>query len=56
NAKKTSTYLRHVITDVPTRWNSSYPAWCRFLKLEKYIRVLEFELAKDKNHDSNKDS
>ncbi|CAG8843456.1 41623_t:CDS:2, partial [Gigaspora margarita] len=42
--------------NVLTHWNSSYSTWCRFLELEKYIRVLEFELAKDKNHDSNKDS
>ncbi|CAG8707037.1 4288_t:CDS:2, partial [Racocetra persica] len=56
DAKKTSTYLRHVIADVPTRWNSSYLAWCRLLELEKYIRVLEVELAKDTSPDSKKDS
>ncbi|CAB4401434.1 unnamed protein product [Rhizophagus irregularis] len=28
DARKTSKYLRHVIADVPTRWNSSYLAWC----------------------------
>ncbi|CAG8830477.1 31184_t:CDS:2, partial [Gigaspora margarita] len=43
NSKKTSTYLRHVIADVPTHWNSSYLAWCHLLELEKYIRVLEDE-------------
>ncbi|CAG8780206.1 28544_t:CDS:1, partial [Racocetra persica] len=56
DAKKTSTYLRHVIADVPTRWNSSYLAWCRLLELEKYILLLEIELAKDTNPDSNKDA
>ncbi|CAG8609633.1 3275_t:CDS:2, partial [Racocetra persica] len=56
DANKTSTYLRHVIADIQTRWNSSYLAWCRLLELEKYIRVLEVELAKDTNPDSKKDS
>ncbi|CAG8739176.1 17314_t:CDS:2, partial [Gigaspora margarita] len=56
DAKKTSTYLRHVIADVSTRWNSSYLAWCRLLELEKYIRILEVELTNDINPDSKKDS
>ncbi|CAG8434442.1 5241_t:CDS:2 [Scutellospora calospora] len=56
NTKKTSTYLRHIIADVPTRWNSSYLAWCRLLELENYIRILEVDLANDSNLDSKKDS
>ncbi|CAG8700790.1 7568_t:CDS:2, partial [Cetraspora pellucida] len=36
--------------------NSSYLAWCCLLELEKYIRMLEVELAKDTSLDSKKDS
>ncbi|CAG8482785.1 14793_t:CDS:2 [Cetraspora pellucida] len=56
NAGKTSKYLRHIIADVSTRWNSSYLAWCHLLELEKYIRILEVELAEDMSHDFKKDS
>ncbi|CAG8476603.1 2302_t:CDS:2 [Scutellospora calospora] len=56
NAGKISKYLRHVIADVSTRWNSSYLAWCHLLELEKYICILEVELSKDTNSDSKKDS
>jgi len=41
---------------VPTRWNSSYLAWCHLLELKGYIRTLEASLAEETNQDSKKDS
>ncbi len=48
--------MRHVIADVPTRWNSSYLAWCQLLELKGYIRTLEANLAEEVDQDSKKDS
>ncbi|PKB92434.1 hypothetical protein RhiirA5_444702, partial [Rhizophagus irregularis] len=56
DARKMAKYLRHVIADVPIRWNSSYLAWCRLLELKGYIRTLEANLAKETDQDSKKDS
>ncbi|RGB27473.1 hypothetical protein C1646_673949 [Rhizophagus diaphanus] len=56
NMRKIAKYLRHVIADVPTRWNSSYLAWCRLLELKGYIRTLEANLAEETDQDSKKDS
>ncbi|RIB12269.1 hypothetical protein C2G38_2201114 [Gigaspora rosea] len=50
-----SIYLRHVIADVPTHWNSSYLAWCRLLELKEYICILEANLAENNNRDIKKD-
>jgi len=32
--------LLHAIADVTTRWNSSFYAWVRLIKLKGYIQAL----------------
>ncbi|CAB4434461.1 unnamed protein product [Rhizophagus irregularis] len=51
----TSEYLLHVISDSPTRWNSSYLAWQRLLKLKNHIIMLINTLATKNDLDSKKD-
>ncbi|CAB5112590.1 unnamed protein product [Rhizophagus irregularis] len=55
NPEKTSEYLLHVISDSPTRWNSSYLAWQRLLKLKNHIIMLINTLATKNDLDSKKD-
>ncbi|PKC50606.1 hypothetical protein RhiirA1_485831, partial [Rhizophagus irregularis] len=56
DAGKIAKYLRYVIADVLTHWNSSYLAWCRLLELKGYICTLEANLAEETDQDSKKDS
>ncbi|CAG8740827.1 11671_t:CDS:2, partial [Racocetra persica] len=54
NIKKVSEYLR-AIADCPTRWNSSYLAWNRLLKLKNYINFLVTLLSTKSDFDTKKD-
>jgi hypothetical protein len=45
----------HVIADVTTRWNSSFLAWQRLLKLKDYINVLISTLSTKNDPDSKRD-
>jgi hypothetical protein len=47
-------YLR-VISDVPTRWNSSYLAWKRLLKIRNLIDVMASSLSIDSDAQARKD-
>ena len=42
--------------DAPTRWNSSYLAWCQLLELKGYICTIEANLAEETDQDFRKDS
>ncbi|EXX72013.1 hypothetical protein RirG_073290 [Rhizophagus irregularis DAOM 197198w] len=53
NPEKISEYL-HVISDSPTRWNSSYLAWQRLLKLKNHIIMLINTLTTKNDLDSKK--
>jgi len=44
-----------VIADVSTRWNSSYYAWVRLIKIKKYIQALLTELLNSQETDARKD-
>jgi len=46
----------HVIANVTTRWNSSFLAWQRLLKLKDYINVLISTLSTKTDPDSKRDS
>jgi len=46
----------HIIADVTTRWNSSFLAWQRLLKLKDYINVLISTLSTKTDPDSKRDS
>ncbi|CAJ0911317.1 8404_t:CDS:2, partial [Entrophospora sp. SA101] len=37
---ETSNYFIQCIGDVPTRWNSSYLAWTRLIKIKEFISLL----------------
>lgn len=47
-------YLR-VISDVPTRWNSSYLAWKRLLKIRNLIDVMASSLSIDSDAQARRD-
>src|SRR5207248_10952301 len=49
-----SDYL-HAIADVTTRWNSSYLAWQRLLRLKNYIHMLVNLLSTKSDPDSKRD-
>ncbi|GBB85099.1 hypothetical protein RclHR1_11680004 [Rhizophagus clarus] len=55
DASKTSKYL-NTIADVSTRWNSSYLAWNRLIKLKGYIKGLLNHLELESDPDSQKDA
>ncbi|GET51481.1 zinc finger BED domain-containing protein 1-like [Rhizophagus irregularis DAOM 181602=DAOM 197198] len=55
NPEKISEYL-HVISDSPTRWNSSYLAWQRLLKLKNHIIMLINTLTTKNDLDSKKEA
>lgn len=55
DSSETSKYL-NTIADVSTRWNSSYLAWCRLLKLKGYIKGLLNYLELQSDSDSRKDA
>ncbi|CAB5382472.1 unnamed protein product [Rhizophagus irregularis] len=55
NSSETAKYL-NTIADVSTRWNSSYLAWCRLLKLKGYIKELLNYLELQSDSDSRKDA
>ena len=55
NPGKTSTYLRHCIADVATRWNSSFLAWKRLLEIKPYIDILVTTLPIANDVDSKRD-
>ncbi|GES96427.1 zinc finger BED domain-containing protein 1-like [Rhizophagus clarus] len=55
NPGKTSTYLRHCIADVATRWNSSFLAWKRLLEVKPYIDILSTTLPIANDADSKRD-
>ncbi|GES78890.1 zinc finger BED domain-containing protein 1-like [Rhizophagus clarus] len=55
NPGKTSTYLRHCITDVATWWNSSFLAWKRLLEVKPYIDILSTTLSIANDADSKRD-
>ncbi|GBB89819.1 hypothetical protein RclHR1_16630004 [Rhizophagus clarus] len=55
NPRKTSTYLRHCITDVATQWNSSFLAWKRLLEVKPYIDILSTTLPIANDADSKRD-
>ncbi|CAJ0919736.1 4160_t:CDS:2, partial [Entrophospora sp. SA101] len=45
---ETSNYFIQCIGDVPTRWNSSYLAWTRLIKIKEFISLLaKWELLKE---------
>jgi hypothetical protein len=44
-----------VIADVSTRWNSSYYAWVRLIKIKGFIQVLLSELLNSSNIDEKRD-
>jgi hypothetical protein len=48
--------LLHVIADVATRWNSSYYAWVRLIKIKSYIETLLLELTYSSDINSKKDA
>ncbi|GBB89806.1 hypothetical protein RclHR1_16600002 [Rhizophagus clarus] len=54
DVSQTSDYL-NVIADVTTRWNSSFLAWQRLLKLKDYINLLISTLSTKLDPDSKKD-
>ncbi|CAG8678669.1 6747_t:CDS:1, partial [Acaulospora morrowiae] len=48
-------YLR-IIVDTPTRWNSSYLAWQRLIKIRKIIDFMITKLSLDENYQIRKES
>jgi hypothetical protein len=44
-----------VIADISTRWNSSYYAWNRLIKLKGYIQALIPELINNLDVNAKKD-
>ncbi|GBB91767.1 hypothetical protein RclHR1_19140001 [Rhizophagus clarus] len=52
---ETSDFLLHVIADISTRWNSSYYAWTRLVKVKGYIQALLPELENDSDQSAKKD-
>ncbi|GET00812.1 zinc finger BED domain-containing protein 4-like [Rhizophagus clarus] len=56
NAGQISEYFFQVVADVSTRWNSSYYAWNRLIKIKGYIQMLIVELVNNENdNDAKKD-
>ncbi|PKB92056.1 hypothetical protein RhiirA5_446232, partial [Rhizophagus irregularis] len=53
NAGKTSEYFLQVVADISTRWNSTYYAWDRLIKIKGYIQILIVELV---NNESDTDA
>ena len=47
--------MLHAIADVATRWNSSFYAWVRLIKLKSYIQTLLVELMNSLEKDAKKD-
>ncbi|CAB5179531.1 unnamed protein product [Rhizophagus irregularis] len=54
NAGKTSEYFLQVVADISTRWNSSYYAWNRLIKIKSYIQMLIVELVNNENDNDAK--
>ncbi|GBB99572.1 hypothetical protein RclHR1_35650002 [Rhizophagus clarus] len=48
NLKENDHYLQ-IISDVPTRWNSSYLSWIRLLKIQNRIDIMASSLSVDSN-------
>ena len=44
-----------MVADIVTRWNSSYYAWTRLVKLKGYIQALLPELENDSDPNTRKD-
>ena len=44
-----------MIADISTRWNSSYYAWNRLIKIKAYIQALVPELINNSDLDAKKD-
>ncbi|PKC55696.1 hypothetical protein RhiirA1_402698 [Rhizophagus irregularis] len=54
NLEENDSYLR-IISDVPTRWNSSYLAWIRLLKIQNLIDIMASSLSVNSNLQARKD-
>ncbi|CAB4496375.1 unnamed protein product [Rhizophagus irregularis] len=54
NREENDSYLR-IISDVPTRWNSSYLAWIRLLKIQNLIDIMASSLSVNSNLQARKD-
>ncbi|GBC11094.2 zinc finger BED domain-containing protein 4-like [Rhizophagus irregularis DAOM 181602=DAOM 197198] len=56
NAGKTSEYFLQMVADISTRWNSTYYAWDRLIKIKGYIQILIVELVNNESDiDAKKD-
>ncbi|GES79445.1 zinc finger BED domain-containing protein 1-like [Rhizophagus clarus] len=54
NLEENDHYLQ-IISDVPTRWNSSYLSWIRLLKIQNLIDIMTSSLSVDSNPQVRKD-
>ncbi|GBC00393.1 hypothetical protein RclHR1_03840015 [Rhizophagus clarus] len=54
NLEENDHYLR-IISDVPTRWNSSYLSWIRLLKIQNLIDIMASSLSVNSNPQVRKD-
>ncbi|CAJ0857544.1 13323_t:CDS:2, partial [Entrophospora sp. SA101] len=52
---ETSNYFIQCIGDVPTRWNSSYLAWTRLIKIKEFISLLASSMESESDYDTRKD-
>ncbi|GES96275.1 zinc finger BED domain-containing protein 1-like [Rhizophagus clarus] len=56
NTGQTSEYFLQVVANISTRWNLSYYAWNRLIKIKSYIQMLIVELVNNENdNDAKKD-